>query len=141
MSDMRLPGDLRHYLPLFFLAPSMGLLIYAWNKPPPPTPKVIVAILAPEFEFPRDVQLHVRVTGKDRVGIMIAVTSGIAAIPLGAAGPVTIQLVVELGASRSQPVGQPREFVFPAEPTETRWRLELTKAECEAALTKLRAVR
>jgi len=141
MSEWRFPGELRHYLPLFFLAPSMGMLLYAWNKPPPPPPRVIVTIRATEFECPGDVQLRARATEKDRPEALIAVTSGVAAIPFGAAGPVTIQLVVELGTTRSEPVGQPREFVFPAEPTETRWRMEPTKAECQAALKKLRAVR
>jgi hypothetical protein len=137
MSEVRLPGDLRHYLPLFFLAPSMGLLIYAWNKQPPPPPTVIVEIRSNGFEFPRDVQLFLRVGQKGRV----AVSNGVAAVPFGPAGPVTVQLVVERGAVRSELVGLPSTFHFPEEPTETRWILDLTKTDCRAALKKLRAVR
>ena len=30
---------LRHYIPLFFLAPSMLLLVHAWNRTAPPEPR------------------------------------------------------------------------------------------------------
>lgn len=141
MSEVRLPGDLRHYLPLFFLAPSMGLLIYAWNKQPPPPPTVTVEIRTDGFDFPRDVRLSVRVFTKDAPKVRYLVERSAASVPFGPEGDVSIELVVEHGADRSEVVGWQHEFRFPAEPTVTRWALEVSEADCRAALRKLRAVR
>ena len=137
MDDVRLPGDLRHYLPLFFLAPSMAMMIYAWNRQSPPPPRILVDVVAEGFSFPADVQLYV-VPGDDDP---VAVRGSIARLPYREEGPVTLRLQVRRGADRSEWIGAAQAFVYPAKPDGERWALSVSAAECRAALSRLRSPR
>ena len=127
---------LRHYIPLFFLAPSMLLLVHAWNRTRPPAPRVFVVIDAGGFEFPRDVQLEVRV----RDGVRAPVEGGQASFPVPLQGPVEVALfVTRPDRPAGVAVGSPTRFALAADGAPRRWTLRVAPADCAGALHRLRA--
>jgi len=131
-------AGLRHYIPLFFLAPSMLLLVHAWNRTAPPEPRLVIEIDAGGFTFPRDVRLEVAVDGGGRA----PVRGHRASLPMPADGGVRARLRVSWpDGERAVPVGEPAEFRLGRRDRAARRTLAVTPAECARALDALRSAR
>jgi hypothetical protein len=129
---------LRHYIPLFFLAPSLLLLVHAWNRTAPPEPRVFVEIDSGNFEFPRDVLLDVRLGD----GSGAPVEGGQASFPAPAPGTVEVRLFVSRpDRSDGVAVGPAGRFERVAGDGSVRWSLRVGASDCAAALRRLRAPR
>ncbi|MEM8886339.1 MAG: hypothetical protein AAGD14_19950 [Planctomycetota bacterium] len=128
---------LRHYIPLFYLAPSLALLVYAWFREPTAPPPVFVRIEAEGFEFPRDVRLDLLFGEAGRVPFR----GQQASFPRPDGDEVEVQVEVRKpGTVRREQLGSARVIdlsVDPAGPVP----YVLTAAECRAVLARLRTVR
>ena len=129
---------LRHYIPLFFLAPSMLLLVHAWNRTAPPEPRVFVEIESGGFDFPRDVRLEVE-WGDDVVAPVSGRIASFVAPGAGAA-PLTLHVAHANGSGRV-PVGEPMHFELASAGKGARCTLRVSPTDCVRALERLRAPR
>ncbi|MHC4407707.1 MAG: hypothetical protein ACYTEG_13350 [Planctomycetota bacterium] len=129
---------LRHYIPLFFLAPSLLMLVHAWNRTGPPAPRVFVEIDAGGFEFPRDVRLEVE-WGPDIVARVEGQRASFVA-PESGSLPLRLFVVRADGAERVQ-LGAPAPFELGPTEESTLWTIRVSPPDCMRALKELRAVR
>ncbi|MHC4939386.1 MAG: hypothetical protein ACYTHK_10485 [Planctomycetota bacterium] len=127
---------MRDYIPLFFLAPSLLLLVHAWNRTGPLPPRVFVEIDSGGFEFPRDIALELR-WGEQ----YLPVRGYRASFPAPAPGPVTCALFASRPGAERVPVGVPAQLEIGSADESTRKTLRVTPAECTTALRQLRAAR
>ena len=137
-ASSRPSASLRHYIPIFFLAPSMVILVHAWNRTGPPEPRVFVELELGGYEFPRDVHLHLR-WAEDKFA---AVEGRRASFPAPAPGPVTLTLFVSRPDGEMRvPVGEPREFRLEGREAPNRWIFPLAASTCVRAMKEVRAAR
>ena len=129
---------LRHYIPLFFLAPSLLMLVHAWNRTGPPEPRVFVEIDSGGFEFPRDVRLEVE-WGRDVVARVEGARASFVAQQVGTA-PLSLSVAFADGAERIR-IGAPAPFELAQTDEPTRWTMRVSPTDCMRALKELRAVR
>ena len=129
---------LRHYIPLFFLAPSLLMLVHAWNRTAPPQARVFVEIDSGGFEFPRDVRLEV----EHGAGQVAPVGGRHASFVAPEPGSLLLSLFVRRAAGGVRVrVGAPASFELTQAEESTRWTLQVSASECIRALEELRATR
>jgi len=129
---------LRHYIPLFFLAPSLLMLVHAWNRTGPPKPRVFVEIDSGGFEFPRDVRLEVE-WGRDVVARVEGERASFVA-PESGSLPLCLFVVRADGSDRVR-IGTPVPFELAQTEQSTLWTMRVSPTDCMRALKELRAVR
>jgi len=129
---------LRHYIPLFFLAPSMLLMVHAWNHKGPPAPRVFIEVDTGGFRFPGDAHLEVELDSGERA----PVEGGQATFATPPAGPIRVTLqLYRADDGRRVVVGEPTVFTIAESAPSTRFALPVSAAACARALEILRAPR
>jgi len=127
---------MKRFLPILFLVPSVALILYAKRARQEELVELRIRVETGGFAFPDGVALQVATAAGRRA----PVEDGWARISVPRSGLATLRLeVTERGdASRSAPVGEPREVEFDPDAAEPSGSLAVTPDECRAALAKLR---
>ena len=114
------------------------MMVYAWNRKPPPPPRVFVRLECGGFEFPRDVQLEL-VWGEGGRALFRGLQ---ASFPRPEGARLEARLLVRRpGGETAVPVGPGRTIELPAGDATGPIPFPVSPADCRTALQELRAAR